>query len=428
MARGMSTNFKSFLSVLTGTVEMDTRLVIALAGFVVGFNNLKRRRVWVKKYRRKFGHLPMLKEIRENYPEDFKNYLRMDGDNFDCLLELIRHRITKQDTVMRKCITPEERLSATLRYLATGRSFEDLKFSSGISTSALSKIIPETCKAIYETLRKDYMRFPTSKEEWLEIAKGFHDHWNFVNCGGALDGKHIRIIPPANSGAKYYNYKNFYSMVLMALVDSNYEFIFVDVGKNGRMSDGGVIEYTTFYNKLLRGQLNLPERSENDHYLNYVFIGDEGFALNENLLTPYPQRELDHEKRIFNYRLSRARNVVENTFGIIASRFQILRTPINMKPENICYIVLAICSIHNFLRKRSNFYMSASTVDRENIESSTVLDGDWRQNSSELTPLDRYSARNVPSLAKQSRDEYKTYFNTIGKVSWQETMINAGRS
>lgn len=137
---------------------MDTRLVIALAEFVVGFNNIKRRRIWVKKYRRKYGHLPMLKKIRENYPEDFKNYLRMDGDNFDCLLERIRHRTTKQNTVMRKCITPEARLSATLRYLATGRSFEDLKFSSGISTSALSKIIPETCKAIYETLREDYMR------------------------------------------------------------------------------------------------------------------------------------------------------------------------------------------------------------------------------------------------------------------------------
>lgn len=273
-----------------------------------------------------------------------------------------------------------------------------------------------------------FFQFPTSKEEWLEIAKGFQDRWHFVNCGGALDGKHIRIVPPANSGAKYYNYKNFYSMVLLALVNSNYEFIFVDVGKNGRMSDGGVIEYTEFYKKLMRYQLNLPEKSENVNNLNYVFIGDEGFALNKNLLTPYAQRELDHDKRIYNYRLSRARNVVENAFGIIASRFQILRTPINMKPENICYIILAICSIHNFLRKRSNMYISATTVDRENIESGDVSEGDWRRDSSDLTRLDRISVRNVSTLAKHSRDEYKTYFNSIGRVPWQEIMINAGRA
>lgn len=219
-------------------------------------------------------------------------------------------------------------------------------------------------------------------------------------------------------------------MVLLALVNSNYEFIFVDIGKNGRMSDGGVIEYTEFYQKLLRSQLKLPERSENVHNLNYVFIGDEGFALNENLLTPYAQRELDNEKRIYNYRLSRARNVVENAFGIIASRFQILRTPINMKPENICYVVLAICSIHNFLRKNSDDYVSLWSVDRENIETGTVANGDWRRESSEITGLDVNSTpvRNASNLAKKSRDEYKSYFNTIGRVPWQENMISMGRA
>ena len=59
---------------------------------------------------------------------------------------------------MRKCITAEERLVATLRVLATGRSYEDLKFSTGVSTSALSKLILQTCRVVYETLREDYMR------------------------------------------------------------------------------------------------------------------------------------------------------------------------------------------------------------------------------------------------------------------------------
>lgn len=142
----------------------------------------------------------------------------------------------------------------------------------------------------------------------------------------------------------------------MALVDSNYEFIFIDVGKSGRWSDGGVIEQTDFHRKLVSNELNLPSNDETSKNLNYVFLGDEAFALGVNFLKPYAQKELDYSKRVFNYRLSRARNVVENAFGIINSHFGVLQKSIDMKHENICYVVLAICALHNFLRRRSSTY------------------------------------------------------------------------
>lgn len=173
------------------------------------------------------------------------------------------------------------------------------------------------------------------------MTKDFQDRWQFVNCGGSMDGQHIRILPPPKSGLTYYNYKNFNSIVLMALVNSNYEFIHVDVGKNGRLSDGGVFEYTEFGRKLLAKKLNLLDTNASVNNMNYVFIGDEAFSLEEHFLKPYGQKDLNSEKRIFNYRLSRARNVVENAFGIISSRFRILYTPINMQPKNISYIILA---------------------------------------------------------------------------------------
>ncbi|KAB0790238.1 hypothetical protein PPYR_15427, partial [Photinus pyralis] len=91
-------------------------------------------------------------------------------------------------------------------------------------------------------------------------------------------GKHIRIQPPRKSGALYYNYKGFNSIVLMALVDSNYEFVFVDVGKTGRWSNGGVVEQTDFHRKLV-SKLHLPSNDETVKNLNYVFLGDEVFAL-----------------------------------------------------------------------------------------------------------------------------------------------------
>ncbi|KAM0734487.1 Protein ANTAGONIST OF LIKE HETEROCHROMATIN PROTEIN 1 [Formica fusca] len=202
--------------------------------------------------------MPLLRELRENDPENFKNYLQMDNSTFEYILNLIRPYIQKQDTVMRECITAEERLAATLRFLTTGRSLQDLKFSTSISAPVLCHIIPETYWAIFSALKKKFLKFPESKEDWLHIAKEFEEKWNFINCGGALDGKHIRIVQPRNTGAQYYNYKHFYSIVLMALVNANYELIFIDVGKNGRISDGGVIECTEFYKRL---QSNLLKSS-----------------------------------------------------------------------------------------------------------------------------------------------------------------------
>ena len=100
----------------------------------------------------------LLKELKENNPEDYRNYLRMTDEAFTYLLSLVSTKITKEDTVMRQAISAEERLISTLRFLATGRSLEDLKFSTGISSQALGKIIPETCQAIYESLRYEYLK------------------------------------------------------------------------------------------------------------------------------------------------------------------------------------------------------------------------------------------------------------------------------
>lgn len=230
------------------------------------------------------------------------------------------------------------------------------------------------------------------------MSKDFQDRWQFVNCGGSMDGKHIRIIPPAKTGSTYYNYKHFHSFVLMALVNSNYEFIYVDVGKNGRHSDAGDLEYIEFNRKLIAKQLNLPDNNGNINNLNYVFIGDEAFSLDDHLLKPYAQRKFNFEKRMLNHRLSRARNVVENTFGIITSRFRILHTPINMQPKNTSYVTLAICVLHNFLR-RCNAYISPTTVDREDTDTYEKHQGDWRKNSVKLVDLQPVNTRNVTTQA-----------------------------
>lgn len=267
---------------------------------------------------------------------------------------------------------------------------------------------------------------PQTSKDWKDVANGFKDRWQMINCGGCIDGKHIRICQPARSGALYYNYKNFYSVVLMAIVNHNYEFIYVDVGKQGRISDGGVIQATTFYKRLQNQTLNLPKPMECDENLNFIFIGDEAFALEEHVLKPFPQKSLNYERRIYNYRLSRARNVVENAFGLIANRFRILLTSINVNPNDTNYIVLAICILHNFLIKHSSSYVKPTSLDTENSET---------QHSEEIVvsgqfiPLENCNnARNSSVAAKINREKYLEYFNGIGKVAWQDDMVRKGKS
>lgn len=268
---------------------------------------------------------------------------------------------------------------------------------------------------------------PSTKEEWENIAEDFGSMWQFWNCIGAIDGKHVVIVKPANSGSRYFNYKGTHSIVLMAIVNANYEFIMVDVGTNGRVSDGGVLYYTDFWEQFQNNQLNIPQPSQlpnTEDKFPYVFIGDDAFSLGEHLLKPFSQEDLSTaDNRIFNYRLSRARRVVENGFGILVTRFGIFQKAINLSPEKATIVVLACCYLHNFLMKKShtNYYNNILSV--ENTETGTVEIGTERSEHT-LNGLRLGSYRNATKNAKQVRECFRNYFNNEGQVDWQRKILN----
>lgn len=85
----------------------------------------------------------------------------------------------------------------------------------------MALILKETCEVIWKVLVDDYMPLPKNYEEWKSIARDFDDLWNYPNCLGAIDGKHITIQAPSNTGSDYYNYKGTFSIVLLGLCDAN---------------------------------------------------------------------------------------------------------------------------------------------------------------------------------------------------------------
>lgn len=268
---------------------------------------------------------------------------------------------------------------------------------------------------------------PQNPEEWKATAEHFSTRWNFPHCVGAIDGKHISIVKPADSGSFYYNYKGGFSVVLMAVVNANYEFIMADCGINGRVSDGGVIGYTKFGEKLAEGTLGLPIMEELPNYpvkLPYVFVGDDAFALSENLMKPYKGSHLTDHQRIYNYRCSRARGLSENAFGILVSRFRIFQKPIQLSPTKVRRIVLTCCYLHNYIRKmRLHAYMPTGSVDMQRIETGETVPGSWRNDGFLVQPLNQNTTRHSSSGATSIRDSYTEYFNGIGSVPWQYKII-----
>lgn len=154
----------------------------------------------------------------------------------------------------------------------------------------------EVTQAIWEALLPDFMPVPT-REDWLTIAEDFQRRWNFPNCIGALDGKHVVLQAPPNSGSAHFNYKGTHSIVLMALVDANYMFQVIDVGAFGRNSDGGILSNSPLGIGLREGTLGIPEDTPLPGAdlmgpMPFVVVGDEAFPLQRHLMQPYPGRGL----------------------------------------------------------------------------------------------------------------------------------------
>lgn len=201
---------------------------------------------------------------------------------------------------------------------------------------------------------------PPTTEDWLNISENFSKSSNFPHCVGAIDGKHIRMIKPANSGSEFFNYKKFFSTVLMAVADSDYCFTFINVGSLGKESDCNILKETKIGKEIYDGSLNLPEPSpisNEQEYgdVPYVFVADEAFALGKHVLRPYPSSNLTQEKRIFNYRLSRARRFVECAFGLLANKWRIFHRPLDVDLEFCDVIVKTCCLLHNFVRRRDGY-------------------------------------------------------------------------
>lgn len=214
----------------------------------------------------------------------------------------------------------------------------------------------------------------------------------------------------------------------MAACDHQYRFTLVDIGAQGRQSDGGIFAASTFGKKFAMGTMDIPAPcsvSGSETVLPYVCLGDQAFPLKPYLLRPYPEarrNEVIFEERIYNYRLSRARRVIENTFGLAASVWRILRKPIIADLTTVESIVQAVVCLHNYLLKTDdNAFFHPLMVDSE-TQDGKIIEGSWRREVPDiglLRNLEPLNCADTSRLATVTRENFRDFFVHEGAVPWQ---------
>ena len=214
----------------------------------------------------------------------------MCPDTYNEILTRLRPHISKKNNRYRKAIPAGLKLCITIRHLASGDSYRSLAYQFRVPHNTISKLVREVCDAFIHVYKQEVIKTPRTPEDWKEIAEGFSAKWNFHHTLGALDGKHVRIKCPKHAGSKYFNYKKYHSLVLMAMVDSKYRFIWVDVGAHGSMSDSQIFNDTFLCKAIHRGNMGFPPPEPLPHDtkdMPYFIVGDNIFGLKTWLMKPY---------------------------------------------------------------------------------------------------------------------------------------------
>ncbi|XP_067947362.1 putative nuclease HARBI1 [Watersipora subatra] len=210
------------------------------------------------------------------------------------------------------------------------------------------------------------------------------------------------------------------------MCDAKYRFTYVDVVTPGRFSDGGTFDQCSLNAAMESGQLNIPSPTNlpgTSQPLPFVVVGDEAFPPKPWLMWPFPGRVLDsHDKKIYNYRLSRSRRTIENAFGIMTSRWRCLRdNTLVMSPDNAKRVILATCVLHNVLREQNiNPYSSLGFADSI-APGGEIVEGIWRRKTPAHNRIQ--TNRSYSQDATDIRNRFKSYLTGLGAVEWQDAHV-----
>ena len=282
----------------------------------------------------------------------FKNTFRISRNIFSTILAKIRHNLEKSART-EEPISPECRLAICLYRLARGDYYYTLSEMSGLGIATIQGIVIEVCEAIVSNVWDSAVtaHFPSSQEHVKEKIMDMEEIWQFPCCWAAVDGCHISIKCPdggAEAAKEYHNFKNFYSIVLMGLVDAKYRFVWASVGFPGNTHDAMILQATQLWKDIHENNI-IPLISKEIGKVEVcpLVVADSAFPFTSWIMKPYTCAVLTPEQRYFNYRLSRARMVTECAYGQLKGRFRVLFRKCECNEQTMKTVTLACIVLHN---------------------------------------------------------------------------------
>ena len=135
-------------------------------------------RPWLLQREEKGAYHNIMAELYATDIPGFTNYMRMTPEFFEMIKTRLEPRLARQATNYRVPISVGEKLALTIRYLATGESYTSLSYQFRVGRSTISKFLPEVCRAIQDEFTREYLRCPTTPDEWNELEREFRIRWN----------------------------------------------------------------------------------------------------------------------------------------------------------------------------------------------------------------------------------------------------------
>ncbi|VDL76064.1 unnamed protein product [Nippostrongylus brasiliensis] len=238
--------------------------------------------------------------------QQFHEYTRLLRGEFMELQSRVAHRLQHVPTHSAP-VSAMHRFALTLRYLGHGMSFLATAHELGLGKSTVRSIVYEGCRAIMAEFFAEAFPKPT-RRTWEENAELFSRLWKYPRGVGSLDGKHFKVFAPHNSGSTYFNYKAYFSLVLLAIVNGGYRIVSFELGGKGRESDAGLFRTSPLKRLLEACHPLFPEGADlgGEGVVDYHVLADGGFPQRTLLQRPFRRTEIENDlaKAHFNERFS----------------------------------------------------------------------------------------------------------------------------
>ena len=323
------------------------RVLMTQSSFLASVNlqrgSLSSRHVWVKERTTSFFETT----VQRWSEEEFKGNFRISRATFTYLCSLLAPHLQRRHFI-RQPLTVEQRVSIALWRLGTNIEYRTIGHLFGVGLATVFCAVRDFCEAVVEILLPHYINIPTGVR-LHEIVEDFESRWGFPQCVGAIDGTHIPIIAPHQNPLDYFNRKGHHSIVMQAMVDSDYTFMDIYVGWPGSVHDARILANSKLFREAEAGTL-LPDIKRSIHGTDVplLTLGDPAYPFLPWLMKPYTNNgRLTSKQFRFNYRLSRARMVVECAFRRLKGRWRSLLKRNDTRVEFLPTYIAACCVLHN---------------------------------------------------------------------------------